>query len=80
VGYVIVSPQLSIVNHRPRLLLRNALFSVIGHLPCVRHQIALHMAGLAKHRDTGTLNTAPPQSLRRRRRAYAIFGGFPGEK
>jgi 2-polyprenyl-6-methoxyphenol hydroxylase-like FAD-dependent oxidoreductase len=37
----------SIVDNRPGQLLRNAVFSLIGHLPPARKQMALHMSELA---------------------------------
>jgi hypothetical protein len=37
----------SVLRDRPAHAVRNAAFTLIGHLPPVRRQMALHMAELA---------------------------------
>jgi 2-polyprenyl-6-methoxyphenol hydroxylase-like FAD-dependent oxidoreductase len=47
VGFTNMMTRASIVSNRPGQLARNAAFSVVGHFPLVRKQMALHMAELA---------------------------------
>ena len=47
VGFTNLMTKASILRNRPAQLLRDAAFTVVGHLPPVRRQMALHMSELA---------------------------------
>ncbi|HWE90481.1 MAG TPA: FAD-dependent monooxygenase [Pseudonocardiaceae bacterium] len=47
VGFTNMMTKASIVRNRPAQTVRNAAFSLVGHLPPARRQMALHMSELA---------------------------------
>jgi hypothetical protein len=46
-GFTNVMTKASILSSRPGQLARNAVFSVLGHVPAARRQMAMHVAELA---------------------------------